>query len=976
MRYDSATIKKGMVCILATIICFHTVADATDLPLKDKFSGTQSSSSLNSNSFESMEYPFYSELQAEYQQKQYTAPAVDQLVLEADQIIAPNGNPVSTVDGYEQSNFPVFIWNNATQTVTWQFDIVESGLYQIEMDYYMPLGKDANGVRKLFIDGKIPCWEAQTIEFYRYWKDYGEKIINSVGDEIAPLQTEEKRWSIMILEDSFGYYGQPLSFYFEKGQHTISMEYVEQDIAIGQMRIYPQKVLTPYQDLQEEYQQKGYQQVEEQIRFEAEDNVIEKNTQLLRALNDGDPMCTPYSTRKKLLNTMGGYSWKNANQSITWKFTVKQSGLYKLSMRIFQGWNDGLSSYRQVLIDGEVPFAEMSAYPFHYSSKWNVVTLSDAKQNPYLFYLAEGEHTLTLSVKMGEYTDVIQALYKDGLLLSQMILDIVQIAGQEPDINYDYQFFKKIPDLKQNMETFINSLRGMVEKLEKISGKSSAIANNLKTIIAQFENMLQDPFSIAKNMNDISTAQTMLSTWFNGLQAQPLLIDDILLSPSSAQIENRQSNIFQMVWATLVNFAYSFTKDYDNVVGVIGQQQIKKTINVWIGRGFDWAELIKRLADQKFTSQTGIGVNINILPATQLNAGGVNAIMLAIASGNVPDAALSLDVGSPVEFAIRHAVVDLSKMNAFDKVKSQFLEQAFVPFQYDGGIYALPECMDFKVLIYRTDIIDSLNLTIPETREELYEKVLPVLYQNGMQFYYPRDDSSFLYQYGGSFYTQDGKRTGLDTPEAFQAFKEEVELYTNYGIPVQAEFYNRFRTGQMPMGIGTYATYMMILTAAPELAGRWNIALMPGRRLEDGSVSRKTGNVVTQGDVILSASDNQNEAWEFIKWWMSTDIQYEFSKLLEGTVGRSARWNSANLEAFNKISWNPSHLSVINSMWKEVTEVPVVLGGYFTSRHLNNAWNSCVVQGVPLRDALEKACKDINRELTMKQKEYGFGDSE
>ena len=51
-------------------------------------------------------------------------------------------------------------------------------------------------------------------------------------------------------------------------------------------------------------------------------------------------------------------------------------------------------------------------------------------------------------------------------------------------------------------------------------------------------------------------------------------------------------------------------------------------------------------------------------------------------------------------------------------------------------------------------------------------------------------------------------------------------------------------------------------------------------------------------------------------------------------------------------------------------EVPVVVGSYFTSRHIGNAWNSTVVNGVELRTALEKGVKDINKELKRKQEQY------
>ena len=42
-----------------------------------------------------------------------------------------------------------------------------------------------------------------------------------------------------------------------------------------------------------------------------------------------------------------------------------------------------------------------------------------------------------------------------------------------------------------------------------------------------------------------------------------------------------------------------------------------------------------------------------------------------------------------------------------------------------------------------------------------------------------------------------------------------------------------------------------------------------------------------------------------------------------------------------------------------------------TNRHLTNAWTSVVISGMDVREALEQAVKEINRELRMKQEEYG-----
>jgi hypothetical protein len=50
----------------------------------------------------------------------------------------------------------------------------------------------------------------------------------------------------------------------------------------------------------------------------------------------------------------------------------------------------------------------------------------------------------------------------------------------------------------------------------------------------------------------------------------------------------------------------------------------------------------------------------------------------------------------------------------------------------------------------------------------------------------------------------------------------------------------------------------------------------------------------------------------------------------------------------------------------------VVLGGYYTPRHISNAWNKVVLQGQNPREALEEAIRQINRELRKKQEEFGI----
>lgn len=100
----------------------------------------------------------------------------------------------------------------------------------------------------------------------------------------------------------------------------------------------------------------------------------------------------------------------------------------------------------------------------------------------------------------------------------------------------------------------------------------------------------------------------------------------------------------------------------------------------------------------------------------------------------------------------------------------------------------------------------------------------------------------------------------------------------------------------------------------------------------------------------------------------------KFGRELEALMGVQARWNTANIYAFTKLPWNKQHLKVIQEQWEWATEMPVVLGGYFTGRHTSNAWNRVVLGEMNVRDSLELAIKDINRELISKQVEYGFAE--
>ena len=60
-------------------------------------------------------------------------------------------------------------------------------------------------------------------------------------------------------------------------------------------------------------------------------------------------------------------------------------------------------------------------------------------------------------------------------------------------------------------------------------------------------------------------------------------------------------------------------------------------IEVWVGRGREWAMIVKEMVEEDFTPKTGIHVNMNIIPAAQADIGGsLSVILLAAATGTTP----------------------------------------------------------------------------------------------------------------------------------------------------------------------------------------------------------------------------------------------------------------------------------------------------------------------------------------------------
>ncbi len=230
---------------------------------------------------------------------------------------------------------------------------------------------------------------------------------------------------------------------------------------------------------------------------------------------------------------------------------------------------------------------------------------------------------------------------------------------------------------------------------------------------------------------------------------------------------------------------------------------------------------------------------------------------------------------------------------------------------------------------------------------------------------------TLLYQNGGVLYLDEGRRTGLQEKVALDAFKQWTDFYTNYRFQIQANFVNRFRSGEMPIGISYYNMYNTLVVFAPEISGNWSFTTIPGVEQADGTIENLSPTTGT-GILLMESSQEKDLSWEFMKWWTEKDTQVRFGREMEGILGAAARYPTANTQALEELPWPATDIAILKAQWEKTIGIPEVPGGYFTGRHIDNALRQVINTGANPRDTLYEYSSIIDNEIKSKRREFGL----
>ncbi|OIJ17480.1 ABC transporter substrate-binding protein [Anaerobacillus alkalilacustris] len=860
--------------------------------------------------------------------------------------------------------------------LSFEVEVNEDGLYELWLDYYILETSHLNPELAILVNNEIQYNEMNRITLSMDWQPValeGGLKYDRYGDELTPRSELISDWKREGLVDPNYFFTGPLKFKLDKGINLISISLNEGYLLIGEITVKNQPVTIPTYEEYRTMLTTENSSSEKLITIEAEGMSL-KSRQSIRPKYVRDPQVTPYEYKTRVLNVLDGYSFGDSGDRVEYQFNVEESGYYHLTLKYSQDTNNGMPTQRRIEINGEVPFQELELYMFDYSSSWKNETLKDEDGNYFEIFLDKGQHTLTLSINNSNVRDVYHELLTTLEAMDSISRDILRLTGGLVDRKRVWRIERYIPDIS-------NYLYGIAERIEEqrvalieLTGKDDLpVMNELEVayqLIRQFAEKPDDLPNYMTRFNEgQSSAYGRIQTILPMLVYNPMHLDKFYFHSDIDLPRPNVSVVTSLVEGTKA-FAYSFFNPKYNEAAVIEDD----TIEVWVNQSRLYVEIMQRMIDEQFTPNTGIKVNLSLLPDE-------NKIILSNAADSTPDAALGISHGRPFELALRGIVEDLRTYGGFFELAKQYNPNTFVPFIYDEGVYAMPETQDVKLLFYRKDILEFLGEEPPETWEDVVS-LIPMLQRYDMNFFVPLGADSaykgfdtttpFIYQFGGELYNETGSGSVINQGGAYEAFDFMTSLFTVYNMPITTSaFYQNFRNGKSPVGIGDANLYIQLKHAAPELAGQWGMMPIPGVENDQGVIERWDPTYGSTA-ILFSASDKKEKAWNFIKWWTSAETQSSFSYDIQATLGNQFLYLTANIDGFSNSAWPSESKSAILEQWEWIQATGKVPGDYMVEREISNAWNKVVFDRENPRVAIDNAVKTIDRELERKLREFGY----
>lgn len=291
---------------------------------------------------------------------------------------------------------------------------------------------------------------------------------------------------------------------------------------------------------------------------------------------------------------------------------------------------------------------------------------------------------------------------------------------------------------------------------------------------------------------------------------------------------------------------------------------------------------VKNMTEQFQKQNPNIKVNLTFVAYEALH----DKIVAAAPAGTY-DTVL-VDVIWPAEFASKKMIVDITDRFP-ESERSKIFDGALKTTEYQGSYYGVPWILDTKYFFYNKEMLKEAGIAPPDTWDAVVEAARALKSQGVVE--YPLvwswaqaealmcDYATLLGAYGGRFFDEGGK-PAFNTGGGLQALEfMRMTLDEELSNPASTESLEEdvrriISQGEAAMALNW--TYMFALANDPnesQVAGQIEIAHTPAGPAGAPGVNGSMGIAVSNG------SQNQDEAWRYIQFMTSQEVQNQYAKL-------------------------------------------------------------------------------------------------
>lgn len=242
----------------------------------------------------------------------------------------------------------------------------------------------------------------------------------------------------------------------------------------------------------------------------------------------------------------------------------------------------------------------------------------------------------------------------------------------------------------------------------------------------------------------------------------------------------------------------------------------------------------------------------------------------------------------PAEFAAANFILDVTE-RVPDEMRADIWPGAMESVTYQGKVYGMPWLNDVLYLYYNRAMLEQAGFSAPPaTWEELSQMGLAAKEQGLVEYpfieYFRQEEgltiafAYYLFSFGGEFFNEDNT-PAFNSDEGKAALQWMVDGMNN-GLINPASLESTYEEVRQTFSQGSSLfsvnwAYQLNLANDPnesQIAGDAIVTLMPGQVAESATINGGMGLAVT------SYSQNPDEAWQYIQFLSSPDVQKRYAQ--------------------------------------------------------------------------------------------------